>query len=113
MSTPVEAIEPTSVTEPNREPRRPWTSSATTVGLPVLSVIAFLALWQVAAASGTWSETFVPLSAPIAAFASDLPVLLIHDFDKGRPSANTSSSRPTLRPFARVSTANLKGCPRS
>ena len=65
MSTPVEAIEPTSVTEPNREPRRPWTSSATTVGLPVLSVIAFLALWQVAAASGTWSETFVPFPSTV------------------------------------------------
>lgn len=37
------------------------------------------------------SETFVPLADPVAAFTSDLPVLLIHHFDRGRPSANTES----------------------
>jgi hypothetical protein len=34
------------------------------------------------------SETFVPLSNPVATFTSDLPVLLIHDFNGGRPPAN-------------------------
>ena len=81
MSTPVEAIEPTSVTEPNREPRRPWTSSATTVGLPVLSVIAFLALWQVAAASGTWSETFVPF--PSTVWHAFVNTMTTHDGVRG------------------------------
>lgn len=37
------------------------------------------------------SETFVPLTAPLVAFTSDLPVLLIHHFDRGRPSANTDT----------------------
>ncbi|MDB6038650.1 MAG: CotH protein [Verrucomicrobiales bacterium] len=34
------------------------------------------------------SETFVPLSNPVASFTSDLPVLLIDDFNAGRPPAN-------------------------
>ncbi|MFG1783096.1 ABC transporter permease [Rhodococcus oryzae] len=33
---------------------------ASRFGLPVLSVLAFLGLWQVAAASGIWNEVFVP-----------------------------------------------------
>jgi len=37
------------------------------------------------------SETFVPLSDPVAAFTSDLPVMLIHHFDRGRPAANTDT----------------------
>jgi hypothetical protein len=35
------------------------------------------------------SETYIPLSAQVAAFRSDLPIFLIHDFNKGRPPANT------------------------
>ena len=35
------------------------------------------------------SESYIPLSAQVAAFRSDLPVFLIHDFNKGRPPANT------------------------
>jgi hypothetical protein len=37
------------------------------------------------------SETFVPLSDGVATFTSDLPVLLIHHFDQGRPGANTKT----------------------
>lgn len=37
------------------------------------------------------SETFIPLSTAVATFTSDLPVLLIHHFGQGRPSANTDS----------------------
>ncbi|MER2221366.1 MAG: ABC transporter permease, partial [Rhodococcus sp. (in: high G+C Gram-positive bacteria)] len=81
MSTSVEAIEPTPVPEPGREPRRPWTSSVTTVGLPVLSVIAFLALWQVAAASGTWSETFVPY--PSTVWHAFVNTMTMHDGVRG------------------------------
>ncbi len=34
-------------------------------------------------------ETFLPLSATVANFRSDLPVMLIHNFGGGRPPANT------------------------
>ncbi len=34
-------------------------------------------------------ETFLPLSSTVANFRSDLPVMLIHDFGRGRPPANT------------------------
>jgi hypothetical protein len=37
------------------------------------------------------SETFIPLSDGAAGFTSDLPVLLIHHFDRGRPSPDTES----------------------
>ncbi len=35
------------------------------------------------------SESYFPLSTPVAAFRSDLPVMLIHDFNRGRPPSNT------------------------
>ena len=35
------------------------------------------------------SETYIPLAAQVASFRSDLPVFLIHDFNKGRPPANS------------------------
>ncbi|MCX2756462.1 MULTISPECIES: ABC transporter permease [Gordonia] len=35
-------------------------SLLTRVGLPLLSVVLFAAVWQVVAVSGIWSETFVP-----------------------------------------------------
>lgn len=41
------------------------------------------------------SETFIPLSDGAAGFTSDLPVLLIHHFDRGRPS-------PDIESFAHV-----------
>lgn len=37
------------------------------------------------------SETFIPLSNPVAAFTSDLPVFIIHDFNRGRPPANSDT----------------------
>lgn len=37
------------------------------------------------------SETFIPLSDPVYSFTSDLPVMIIHDFGKGRPPANTDT----------------------
>ncbi|MBN8249918.1 MAG: CotH kinase family protein, partial [Verrucomicrobia bacterium] len=37
------------------------------------------------------SETYIPLATPVAAFTSDLPVMIIHHFDRGRPSANTET----------------------
>jgi len=37
-----------------------WRRVATGVGLPLASVLVFLGLWQLAAVSGIWTETFVP-----------------------------------------------------
>ncbi len=37
------------------------------------------------------SETFIPISNPVAAFTSDLPVMIIHDFDAGRPPAGSDT----------------------
>ncbi|GAA3971479.1 ABC transporter permease [Gordonia caeni] len=37
-----------------------WRRLATAVALPLASVLVFLGLWQLAAVSGIWSETFVP-----------------------------------------------------
>ncbi|MGW5076263.1 ABC transporter permease [Rhodococcus sp. NPDC004095] len=44
---------------------------ARTFGLPLLSVLVFLAVWQVAAASGWWSEVFVPYPATVWRAAVD------------------------------------------
>ena len=35
------------------------------------------------------SETYLPLAVTASSFRSDLPVMLIHDFNRGRPPANT------------------------
>lgn len=41
----------------------------TTIGLPLVSFVVFLGVWQVAATSGLWNETFVPYpSAVLKAF---------------------------------------------
>jgi CotH kinase protein/Chitobiase/beta-hexosaminidase C-terminal domain/Lamin Tail Domain/Fn3 associated len=37
------------------------------------------------------SETFIPIANPVAAFSTDLPVLIIHDFNHGRPPANENT----------------------
>jgi hypothetical protein len=37
------------------------------------------------------TETFIPLSSTVASFTSDLPVLIIHDFNAGRPPANSDT----------------------
>ncbi|WP_035727316.1 ABC transporter permease, partial [Gordonia polyisoprenivorans] len=40
--------------------RSRWKAVGLQVGLPLLSLVLFLVLWQVAAVSGVWSEVFVP-----------------------------------------------------
>ena len=42
--------------------RSSWISA---VGLPLLSLLVFFALWQFAAASGVWNETFVPFPSTV------------------------------------------------
>ena len=48
--------------------RRRW---ATTLGLPLLSLLVFLGLWQLAASSGIWSEVFVPRPSTVWSAAVD------------------------------------------
>ncbi|MGC0365930.1 taurine transport system permease protein [Rhodococcus sp. 27YEA15] len=81
MSTLVEAVEDPPVQETDRSPRRTWKSGLTTVGLPVLSVIVFGALWQLAAVSGTWSETFVPY--PSTVWNAFVNTMTTHDGVRG------------------------------
>lgn len=52
-----------------------------TVGLPLLSLVAFLVVWQLAAASGTWSETFVPY--PLTVWNAFLDVSAVEDGVRG------------------------------
>jgi hypothetical protein len=37
------------------------------------------------------SETFIPLASSVSSFRSDLPVMIIHDFNAGRPPANSDT----------------------
>lgn len=43
-----------------RAGRSRWKAVGLHVGLPLLSLVLFLVLWQVVAVSGVWSEVFVP-----------------------------------------------------
>jgi len=49
--------------------------------LPVLSVLMFLGVWQVAAASGVWNQTFVPY--PSAVWRAFLDISTTHDDVRG------------------------------
>ena len=64
-SGPVAGVPPAP---PRRAPVHPTRSIAARLGvvfLPLVSVLAFLVVWQLAAASGLWSETFVPYPATV------------------------------------------------
>ncbi len=60
MSVFVDIVD--DATEVRGEPssRSAKTRWLTNLGLPVLSVVVFLGIWQLVAAAGIWSETFVP-----------------------------------------------------
>jgi taurine transport system permease protein len=49
--------------------------------LPVLSLVAFFGLWQFAAASGIWNETFVPF--PSTVWRAFIDVSTVHDGVRG------------------------------
>lgn len=53
----------------------------TAAGLPVLSLLAFFALWQFAAAIGIWNQTFVPF--PSAVWRAFIDVSTVHDGVRG------------------------------
>ena len=58
--------DPTSVALPPSPPKsKRWLGALSKIGLPILSVVAFVLAWQWAAASGIWNETFVPYPSTV------------------------------------------------
>ncbi|MBF6059488.1 ABC transporter permease [Nocardia terpenica] len=53
----------------------------TRILLPLLSVVVFVALWQLAASSGLWNETFVP--HPMAVWRAAVDLSTTHDGVRG------------------------------
>jgi len=53
----------------------------TRAGLPVLSLLAFFAIWQFAAASGVWNETFIPF--PSTVWRAFIDLSTVHDGVRG------------------------------
>ena len=58
-----------------------WRGPLTRAGLPVLSLLAFFAIWQFAAASGVWNETFIPFPSTVWRAFMDLST--VHDGVRG------------------------------
>ena len=58
-----------------------WRGRITRAALPLLSVVVFFIVWQLAAASGTWNETFVPY--PSTVWRAFLDVSTTHDGTRG------------------------------
>jgi taurine transport system permease protein len=65
------------------EPRTPrdWRGRLTRAGLPLLSLVVFFGVWQFAAASGIWNETFVPFPSTVGRAFID--VSTVHDGTRG------------------------------
>jgi taurine transport system permease protein len=61
--------------------RGTWRSWMRAAGLPVLSLLAFFVMWQFAAASGIWNQTFVPY--PSTVWRAFLDVSTEHDGVRG------------------------------
>ncbi|SDH66229.1 ABC transporter permease [Pseudonocardia oroxyli] len=65
MSTPAHAPPAGGVAAP-REPRRSRPPARLRkILLPVLSLVVFLVVWQIVAATGVWNETFVPYPSTV------------------------------------------------
>ncbi|MGU3437917.1 ABC transporter permease [Actinomycetes bacterium M1A6_2h] len=77
MSLPLAATE----SPPRRTPRAHRSFGISTVGLPLLSFIAFVLVWQIAASSGIWNETFVPY--PSTVWDAFVTVSTTHDGVRG------------------------------
>ncbi|OZC73378.1 ABC transporter permease [Rhodococcus sp. 06-418-5] len=60
MSVPVDLVPDDPVASSRRTSDNPWVQRLTDVALPLLSLVVFVGVWQVAAASGIWNQTFVP-----------------------------------------------------
>lgn len=71
-----------SVADPSSTPSRgTWRGRLTRAALPVLSLIVFFVVWQLAAASGVWNQTFVPYPATV--WRAFLDVSTTHDGVRG------------------------------
>ena len=64
-----------------RAVKSPWRGRLTRAVLPLLSVLVFGAVWQSAAASGVWNQTFVPYPATV--WHAFVDVSTIHDGVRG------------------------------
>ena len=62
-------------------PAGKWRGRLTRAALPLLSLIVFFGLWQLAAASGIWNQTFVPY--PSTVWRAFLDVSTTHDGVRG------------------------------
>lgn len=62
-------------------PRGPLHAALSRAGLPLLSLAVFFILWQFAAASGVWNQTFVPY--PSSVWRAFVDVSTVHDGDRG------------------------------
>ncbi len=58
-----------------------WPSWATRLGLPLLSLLVFFVVWQLAAASEIWNQTFVPY--PSTVWHAFIDVSTTHDGTRG------------------------------
>ena len=75
------ASSPRQPASDDRSARRRWRGLLTKAALPLLSVIAFGIVWQVAAASGIWNQTFVPYPATV--WNAFIDVSTTHDGVRG------------------------------
>jgi taurine transport system permease protein len=62
-------------------PSYKWRGRLTRLALPLLSLVVFFVLWQLAAASGIWNQTFVPY--PSTVWRAFLDVSTTHDGTRG------------------------------
>lgn len=66
---------------PTASARPRWRGRLGRAALPLLSLVVFFGLWQLAAASGIWNQTFVPY--PITVWRAFLDVSTTHDGVRG------------------------------
>ena len=65
MSVPVDLAPDDPVVSSRRTSDNPWVQRLTNVALPLLSLVVFVGVWQAAAASGIWNQTFVPYPSTV------------------------------------------------
>ncbi|OZC90642.1 ABC transporter permease [Rhodococcus sp. 06-412-2C] len=65
MSVPVDLVPDDPVASSRRTSDNPWVQHLPNVALPLLSLVVFVGVWQVAAASGIWNQTFVPYPSTV------------------------------------------------
>lgn len=67
MSVFVDIVPPEESPAESKEAARSsqWRRRLTNAALPLLSVVAFVGIWQLAATSGIWNQTFVPYPSTV------------------------------------------------